>query len=97
MTTRDGASPRDGKTQLPASDGGAGGPMVDLNKNPIATPSGRATDFSAVQRQQVATKSSTSAGDAPGGKLLRADAPPTRPGGVGSIGNAAKPFRLGGV
>ncbi len=96
MAERDGVTPRDGSTQLSPTDGGGGGRPTNLMQNPVATPPRRATDFSAVQRQQVASKPTSNVGDAPGGRILHADAPAQRPGGVGSVGNASRPFRLAG-
>lgn len=64
------------------------------------SPNRRGRDFSSESvpsqspRENGADRSTGDA--APGGLVPHVQAPPTRPTGVGSIGNGTKPYRLGG-
>jgi hypothetical protein len=80
---------------------GIGGNMSGNNfiTNPGGTPSGPRTlpDMVNNSRPQPKAKPDINTQDAAPGGVLPAAAPPnTRPGGVGTVGNSAKPFRLGG-
>ena len=98
----DGKTPGNGSTN-PFGDGAgnatkASTSMTDFT-NPGAPKTGGATprDFSRESRSQSAAAPRTNAADAaPGGPVPVVTPPPQRTGGVGSPGNGAKPFRLGG-
>jgi hypothetical protein len=72
----------------------------DFGTNPRGNPSGpsKLPDLINNSRTQTAgTKSDINPQDAaPGGVIPPALPPQNRAGGVGSIGNSAKPFRIGG-
>ncbi len=98
-----GSTSGDGKTS-PFGDGrggNAGGNMSgnDFGTNPRGNPSGpsKLPDMINNSRSQVAAKPDFNTQDAaPGGLIPEALPPATRAGGVGSIGNSSKPFKLGG-
>lgn len=100
----DGRTPGNGSTS-PLGDGAGGatkgiGAMADFTRTPGGNPTGGSTprDLTrppAVQQKPAGQRTNT-ADAAPGGPIPAAAPPPVRPGGVGTPGNSAKPFRLGG-
>lgn len=98
-----GGTPGDGKTS-PFGDGrgGSGGAMAtgnDFGKNPGGNPSGpsRLPDLINNSRPQPRHAPGHNTTDAaPGGLIPDAKPPAHRSGGVGSVGNSQKPFRVGG-
>jgi len=104
MANGDGRTPGDGKTNPFGNGmGGASGENAmanDFNKNPggNANPGSPPRDF-LTGRPQRSGRSEVNTSDAAEGPMTAAEAaspPATRPGGVGTPGNAARPFRMGG-
>lgn len=97
-----GTQPGDGRNSpFGNGAGGPGEPMAapnDFTRNPAGTGARQAgTDFSKQSRQQQAAGQRTNTADAAPGPATAAEVA-NRPGaGVGSIGNGARPFKLGGV
>lgn len=99
MAERDGQTPRDGRSQLGAADGGRGGAPSDLLRNPGGNPASgvKPRDFADQSRAQGYGSAPYSTADAARDGLIPVVVPPAnRAGGVGSAGNGNKPFRLGG-
>jgi hypothetical protein len=103
MIMGDGKTPGTGRDN-PFGDGAgsatkASTTMPDFTRTPGGTPTGGATprDLTRESRPQSPAPVRTNAADAaPAGPLPAVVPPPNRAGGVGSAGNAAKPYKLGG-
>jgi len=101
-----GNTPGDGKTSPfgAPNQGGGNGNMAgnDFGKNPGGTraPGATPTDFTKLgSRPQASGTDPTNTSDSAKGGPIPVDGmtpPANRPGGVGTVGSSAKPFRLSG-
>jgi hypothetical protein len=99
-----GATPGDGKTSPFGNGAGRTSGENTMPNNFLSNPRGNANPGKAprdflVSRPQQSGRSQFNTADAAAGPLTAAEAaspPATRPGGVGTPGNPARPFRLGG-
>jgi hypothetical protein len=97
-----GSNSGDGRTSPFDGQGGKGvGDKMASGNNFTTNPGGtRSTqklpDLVNTTKSQVRAEPANNAGQPAGGLIPAAGAPATRPGGVGTVGNSAKSFRVGG-